>query len=139
MNIWENTGQRDAGNTGSNPVKSIEVEMKFHIKNIKKYLDDSLRKKKYKGNSNPLAGHCYVVSEVLYHLYPGKYKPFFIRHEDCPHWFLKDIKTNRIVDLTASQFSKKINYKEAIGKGFLTKNPSKRAMIILNKIHSEIV
>ena len=102
-------------------------------------LADDLRQKKYKGNINPVAGHCYVVSEVLFHLFGGQksaWRPQFIRHENEPHWFLKNIKTNKNIDLTSSQFNTKISYKKAAGKGFLTKNPSRRAIKLMSKMIS---
>lgn len=102
--------------------------------NIAQYLTNNLRKKKYRNNPNLLAGHCYVASEVLYHLYPGIYKSYFIRHENEPHWFLKEIRNGKIVDITASQFKTTPNYSKARGIGFLTKKPSKRAQIILDQI-----
>lgn len=76
-----------------------------------------------------MRGNCYVTSEALYHLLGGKtagYTPMTIRHEGDVHWFLRH-KSGLIVDLTAWQFSTPPNYKEARGRGFLTKKPSKRA------------
>ena len=42
---------------------------------------DDLRSMPYRGRRNMYAGHCYVVSEVIFHLTGWKYKPMFIRHE----------------------------------------------------------
>ena len=81
-------------------------------------------------------GHCYVASEVAYHLLGGKeegWTPHFIRHVGRPHWFLKH-KSGQILDLTAQQFRTPIDYSEARGKGFLTKNPSKRALSLIKRI-----
>lgn len=103
-----------------------------------KFFSDDLRKKKYRGNSNVLAGHCYVACEVFFHLNPGKYHSFFIRHEGEPHWFLKNKINGRIFDPTVSQFKTKPQYKSGIRKGFLTKVPSKRAQIVLDKIYEKI-
>lgn len=105
------------------------------------YLTDDLRKSNYKGNPNPLAGHCYVASEVVYHFYledpKTLYKPFFIKHEGEPHWFLKDLLTGNVVDLTASQFKTAVPYEKAKRKGFLTKQPSRRAKIVLEQLEAE--
>ena len=97
-------------------------------------LKPEYRKKK---NRHPLEGHCYVASEALYHATggpEGPYKPRFIRHEETPHWFLVNAQTGEVVDLTADQFTTPVPYDNAIGKGFLTKGPSKRAQQILNII-----
>lgn len=101
---------------------------------IKPFLVDSLRHKKYRGNPNPLAGHCYVASEVLFHAYPGRFKPMFVRHEGEPHWYLKDKLSGEIVDPTVSQFKSPPDYSLGKGKGFLTSRPSKRAQIVLNQL-----
>lgn len=51
---------------------------------VRSGLTDDLRKPEYRGNPNPMAGHCYVASEALYHLLGGKAKgwtPMTIQHE----------------------------------------------------------
>jgi hypothetical protein len=107
---------------------SIEIM----VTKIQASLDDSLRRAPWKGSDNALAGHCYVASEALFHLLPGM-KPQFIRHEGAPHWFLLDPDGNA-VDATAGQFKTPVPYENAKGKGFLTKNPSKRAQILISKV-----
>lgn len=57
----------------------------------------------------------------------------FVRHEGKPHWFLKD-KDGTIIDLTAAQFKSTVPYHKAIGKGFLTNKPSKRAQIVIQRV-----
>lgn len=96
---------------------------------IKKALTPDLLKSGY-------TGHCYVASEAFYHLF-GKeygYKPCQMKHEGVSHWFLKQGAS--IVDITANQFATKPNYwsKAARGRGFLTKQPSKRAKILIEKV-----
>jgi hypothetical protein len=81
-------------------------------------------------------GHCYVASEAAFHLLGGKksgWKPQFIRHLGCPHWFLKH-RDGRVMDLTAEQFQTPIEYDRAIGKGFLTRKPSKRAKVLIKRV-----
>jgi hypothetical protein len=81
-------------------------------------------------------GHCYVASKVAYHLLGGKeegWTPHYIRHVGRPHWYLKH-KSGFILDLTAQQFRTPINYSEGRGKGFLTKEPSKRSKLLIQKI-----
>lgn len=80
-----------------------------------------------------MRGNCYVTSEALYHLLGGKeagWKPMTIKHENDVHWFLKH-KSGLILDPTASQFDIPPNYLKAIGRGFLTKEPSKRALELM--------
>ena len=96
------------------------------------FLDDGMRGIVWKGHRNRLAGHCYVASETLYHLVPGM-KPMHINHEGASHWFLIDADGD-VHDLTASQFRTPVPYGDAIGKGFLTRKPSKRA-----RLHMETV
>ena len=103
---------------------------------IRLNLTDELRKKEFRGNPNKLAGHCYVASEVFYHLTGKKLTAMVMRLDSGgTHWFLKDSHGN-IVDITASQFSHPINYSKAKPIGFLTKQPSKRAKILIKRINS---
>ena len=96
-------------------------------------LTDDLRRPPWKGSSNPLAGHCYVASEVAFYILPGGWRPTFIRHEGSPHWLLRH-DNGEILDLTAPQFKTPVPHHLGIGKGFLTKTPSKRAKSVLCKI-----
>lgn len=85
-------------------------------------------------------GHCYVASEVMYHLY-GKYHgytPHVLKMGDVNHWFLKktgDKLRGEIIDSTVEQFLlAPIPYEKSRGTGFLTKGPSKRAKILMKKM-----
>lgn len=95
---------------------------------------DDLRHKPWKGSTNIFAGHCYVASEVLYHMGADELglRPAFIRHEGQPHWFLKD--DDCVLDATAGQFKTNPDYKAAKHKGFLTKSPSKRARVLMQRV-----
>ena len=99
-------------------------------------LSDDLRRAPWKGSSNPFAGHCYVASEALYHLMGGSrsgFSPTFVRHEDAPHWFLRG-KDGRVLDPTAGQFRTPVPYSKGVGKGFLTKAPSRRAQVVIDRV-----
>jgi hypothetical protein len=101
-------------------------------------LSDDLRKKHYQGNENSHAGHCYVASEAYYHLKGGEHsglKPMHVNHEGEPHWFLQHKESGENVDLTASQFKTPVPYDKAKGKGFLTKQPSKRAQELMRRVN----
>lgn len=87
-------------------------------------------------DGHPLAGHCYVGSEVYYHAAGGKeagLTPYTVRHEGTVHWFLRD-STERIIDVTAAQFETPVPYDGASARGFLTAHPSKRAQIVLDQL-----
>lgn len=98
---------------------------------VQESLDDDLRRAPWKGSDDELEGHCYVASEALHHLIPDV-SPQFIWHEGVPHWFLRDADGD-VLDATASQFKTPVPYTEAKGKGFLTKNPSKRAKVVIER------
>jgi len=103
-------------------------------------LTDDLRQPKYRGNPDPLAGHCYIVAEALYHRalalgYPAK--AYFIRHEGEPHWFVRVTHPDLgeyTFDPTQGQFATPVPHEQAKGKGFLTKQPSKRARILMERV-----
>lgn len=91
-----------------------------------------------KPGENPMKGHCYVASEAAYHMLGGKeagYTPMNIKHEGDSHWYLKHTgeKGTRYIDITESQFNSPVPHAEGKGKGFLTKNPSKRAKDVIDK------
>lgn len=100
---------------------------------IQSSLTDDLLKKKFKG-TRPFAGHCYVASEAAFHLFAREqgYKPCFIRHEGQPHWFL--IRGSEVIDITAAQFYTKVPYEHGRRIGFLTKRPSRRARIVIQRV-----
>ncbi len=119
----------DVKRSGDSRPMSIE-------KRIAACLSDDLRKAPYKGDKNPLRGHCYVASEAYYHLSGGKragLKPMFVTHEGAPHWFIVDSK-GRVTDITAKQFATKVPYHLAKGKGFLTGKPSARAAEVIRRV-----
>lgn len=104
---------------------------------VVQHLSDDLRKKKYRGNPNPVAGHCYIVCEAIYHLGTGHWLPCFVTHEGEPHWYLIHKYNKKILDPTASQFQTPVPYHLGIRKGFLTKNPSKRCSELMDRVLSE--
>lgn len=116
-------------------ISSRQVNVAGIIERVRASLSNDLRRPKYQGNENPMAGHCYVASEALYHLLGGKsagYTPYFIRHEGEPHWFLKG--PTGVLDITSEQFKSPVPYDQAIAKGFLTSQPSARAQSVINAV-----
>jgi hypothetical protein len=90
--------------------------------------------KKYRDSRRPLFGHCYTASEVYYHI-EGKEKgfiPYCMKIEEGTHWFLKNPLTGEIIDLTCGKI--KYNYGKSYHVPFLTRDPSKRAKIIIKEV-----
>lgn len=103
------------------------------LKVLKK--SDDLRLPKYRGNKNPYVGFCYIVSEVMYHRMGGKkagLTPYVMRVGKDTHWWLD--KGGKIYDYTVEQFSKAPDYSKGRACGFLTKQPSKRAKILMERM-----
>ena len=98
---------------------------------------DYLRREPWKGSANPLAGHCYVASEALSHLLKAQGKSGWVAQvaqvHGGPHWWLRHKETGEVLDPTASQFEGPVPYETGKNIGFLTKDPSKRALHVLNK------
>jgi hypothetical protein len=92
--------------------------------------------------TNPTFGHCYIASEVLFHFLnsntPGRYFPSIGKDENgINHWWLVDRVNGKIIDLTADQYfsqGKLPPYKHGKKCSFLTKTPSKRARIVIERI-----
>lgn len=113
------------------------------INKIRLFLEKSEAKKLLKSPYNKMenvhyqTGHCYVASEVLYHLCGGKevFSSYSGRdHDNATHWWLKHKKTGKIYDVTADQYyfiNKNPPYDVGKPVGFLTRIPSKRAKIII--------
>jgi hypothetical protein len=80
-----------------------------------------------------------VASEALWHKLPDRsqWTPCYLAHEGVTHWFLRH-QTGLIRDLTAAQFENVPSYADARGCGFLTKQPSKRAQVVLDRLPSDL-
>lgn len=73
-------------------------------------------------------GDCYPAAEVVYHAAGGKKSgltPVQIEHEGQSHWFVRDDEGN-VYDPTADQFETPVPHTDGVGRGFLTKKPSRR-------------
>ncbi len=112
------------------------------IPKIQKCLTPDLLKKEYRAenSSNPMFGHCYVASEVLYHTLGATSNYSAACGKDdrgIVHWWIVDNSTGEIYDATADQYlSKGLTppYSKGRKTGFLTKLPSKRAQIVLARL-----
>jgi hypothetical protein len=91
--------------------------------------------------TGPQAGHCYVASQALWHLLGGKQSGYVPQVGPAPgggtHWWLRQERTGRILDPTASQFPS-YDYAQGTGKGFLTMAPSKRAQVLIDRVRKGV-
>jgi hypothetical protein len=108
-------------------------------KAIRKAVSPELIKPKYR-TAHPVAGACYIASEAAYHILGGKdsgYKPMVGRVGNMTHWWLE--KDGEKLDPTKSQFMKyrelKKFYDTGKGCGFLTKQPSKNAKVLMERLY----
>ncbi len=110
------------------------------IKKIQKNLSSDLLKGKWKIQSSPLEGHCYIATEALYHiLNNNEWTPMCASYSDesgkCTHWWLMNKITHEILDPTKEQYlPDEPPYHLGRGNGFLTKLPSKRAKILIGRV-----
>jgi hypothetical protein len=114
------------------------------VTKIQAALTPDLLKPEYreKNVNNPMFGHCYVATETFYHLtkdvYPGRYTVFRGKDDEgITHWWLHDNHNAKIVDLTADQYysvEKVPPYTNGKRGTFLTKEPSKRARIVMERV-----
>jgi 8-oxo-dGTP diphosphatase len=122
------------------PIKKSEHDLQDLTNLLVPKLTNDLRRTKYQHNPNHLAGHCYVASEALFHMLGGPdsgWAPQQINHEGDSHWYLKHKETGEILDPTAGQFKTKVPYEQGRGKGFLTKEPSKRAQELISRVKAQ--
>jgi len=104
---------------------------------------DLLHKKIISIKNNPLYGHCYIATEALYYLLDDdekiNYTPATINVNGTTHWFLKNKKNGDIIDITKEQFNDiKLDYSNSRNRFFLSPKPSKRTLILLNRIYEKI-
>jgi hypothetical protein len=58
-----------------------------------------------------------------------------LEHEGAQHWWIEDERGN-VIDLTAEQFATPVPYDQGRGRGFLTRDPSKRAQVVIDRVTS---
>lgn len=107
---------------------------------IRRNLSDDLLLPKYRKQhrSVPTKGHCYVATEALYHLLGKRnketFKPHYVKAYGVTHWYLMNEDRTEMLDPTYDQFPSLPNYDKGVRCGFLTKKPSKRAQILIDRI-----
>lgn len=82
-----------------------------YSKKIKEHLTPDLCSKKYRNQnkSNSLFGHCYHAIQTAYYLFDTDVLKIYSAtlSNGIKHWWLKDIKNDSILDITANQFDSK--------------------------------
>ena len=127
---------------GAKP-KEVLLEVYELIRKLQLALNPALLKPEWRNRAageHPTFGHCYAVTEALYYLY-GKSRGFTPHVVQVPamsttHWWLQN-KKGEIIDGTKEQFESKgvvIPYAEGRGSGFLTSVPSKRCVLLMERI-----
>jgi hypothetical protein len=110
------------------------------IKAVQDNLSPDLLVGRWKVQTHPLEGHCYIAAEALHHvLGPSEWTPVRATYKDeggrATHWWLRHKKTGEIADPTREQYGEDTPpYHLGVGSGFLTKKPSKRAQKVLDRI-----
>lgn len=107
------------------------------IRRIQRVLTPDLLSKKYQTETHPLGGHCYVAAEALFHAMGGKdagLMAYVASYDGCTHWWIQ--KGQRRYDPTKQQYTDLgLEPPYHLGRpcGFLTKQPSKRAQLVLKR------
>lgn len=116
----------------------------YWVRCIRAVLSPDLLKPEFRKTwspDNPAKGHCYVASEALYHILGGKvsgWKPTHARDSHgVTHWWLE--KNGRRLDPTGDQYvDEDPPYAAGRHGAFLTKEPSKRARVVLKRLGVEL-
>jgi len=113
----------------------------YTVDQVQSQLTPDLLKPEYRAinETNPMYGHCYVASEVIYHLFePGVLQPYYGKDDEgVTHWWLVDEKRNIRVDATCDQYysiGKEPPYDKGVRASFLTNEPSKRCRIVTERL-----
>ena len=149
MNIYDFTDARPKDIIVQNKNKLPLSDNKIINEAIKKTLNNleindlqsSYRKMHRDGDCNPLFGHCFVATEVLWELLKeqniNEFLPHYVCHEECGHWFLKHRQNGDIVDVTAGQFKTPVPYHKRGRRSSmmrLEEIPTKRTIEFLRRI-----
>lgn len=110
------------------------------MRRIKAVLTPDLLDKRYRTlhTIHPTAGHCYAASEALFHALGGKDAGLtarVARDADGTHWWLAT-RCGKVLDVTREQYTalgEEPPYHRGKNIGFLTREPSRRAQLILSR------
>lgn len=118
-----------------------DTDVQTCIELIRANLSDELlstqQRKRMCGMPRPTAGHCYVAVEALWHLAEGAsrgWKTKVVRLPDGnTHWWIVT-GDGEILDPTAVQFEAPPDYSKGKARGLLTRQPSRRCQVLLQRI-----
>jgi hypothetical protein len=117
----------------------IQRGSKNLVRQVQGALTPELLHPEHPGGKGPLAGHCYVATQALWHLMGGAQSGYTPHSGPAPggdtHWWLVQQKTGKVLDPTSSQFPR-YDYAKGTGRGFLTKDPSQRARVVMSRVRS---
>jgi hypothetical protein len=117
-------------------------------RNLTPDLLSAKEREKLTPSDDPTTGHCYVAAEALYHALGGApWRPEVLNHKAWPqglkrgetHWYLRNTLNRLVYDPTMYQFESPVPYHKGKGCGFLTKAPSLRAAILLQRLRNQQV
>jgi hypothetical protein len=126
-------GKSQTGSTNGPDLHEIVKRVRTAASALPQLVDRRRCKPK---TSNPLECQCYHAAEAVYHLAGGPRSglvPVYGRLADGTHWWLEDKVTGEVVDPTACQLPEGYAYRGRRA-GFLTKEPSKRAKILMQRV-----
>ena len=108
------------------------------VRKVQRSLSDDLLKPGQKGRGKgPLAGHCYVAAQALWHLLGAErsgWSPVSHTRHGVTHWWLENDQGRRL-DPTGAQFPDGFPYERGTRRGFLTGGtPSKRAQVVIDRV-----
>ena len=96
-----------------------------------------IRRERLSPQARRVRGHCYVATEAAYYLF-GKelgYVPERVRCADGDtHWWLRNKRTGHVIDPTVEQTGGTFDYRRGKAGGFLTKEPSRRCRILMQRV-----
>lgn len=124
------------------------------VEKIRSFLSPDLLRGQWKepnAQGHPMAGHCYVATEALYHLLGGAnagWQAKVLSFADditwapgkLTHWWLEN-KDGRFIDATADQFKTTPPYNRGRHAAFVTNaalgdSPSARTLKLINRLRS---
>jgi len=106
------------------------------IKTVRDNLTFDLVKEEHRGRT-PIHGSCYVASEGIYYILKDDGVKTNIKRHKMPngvnHWWLEK-EDDTVIDPTYDQFPYRVPYELGKNASFLTKVPSKRTKILIEKV-----
>ncbi|GMV36551.1 MAG: hypothetical protein AMXMBFR61_10590 [Fimbriimonadales bacterium] len=118
-----------------------DSRVQSYIELIRANLSDDLlsaqQRRRLSGERRPTAGHCYVAVEALWHLAGGADRGWQTKVARLPdgntHWWIVT-EAGEVLDPTAVQFEHPPDYSRGTARGLLTRDPSRRCRVLLERV-----